>query len=92
MTPERAKKWAEVRAKGRQAFVWRNGVLQWGLTMCGVFVGMQTAQTPSRLPLILLINVPAWFVGGLLFGFLTWHFSERSYKRYCAKNPQPTSA
>jgi hypothetical protein len=87
VAPDRAAKWAETRAQGQWRFVWRVGILQWGLIMCGTFVGIQTAQHPSRILFILALNVPLWLCSGFLFGTLTWLLSERSYKRHLAGNP-----
>jgi hypothetical protein len=86
VTPDRATKWAETRTQGRWGFVWRVGILRWGLIMCGMFVGMQAAQHPNRILFILALNVPIWFCAGLLFGLLTWWMSEWSYKRHQAKD------
>lgn len=87
MTPDRAAKWAETRKRGQWSFVWRVGVLSWGFIMCCIFfVGMQAAQHPNRILLILAYNVPIWLSAGFLFGVLTWWMSEWSYKRHLAKD------
>lgn len=86
MTPDRAAKWTETRSQGQWNFVWRIGILRWGLIMCGTFVGMQAAQHPGRILSILALNIPLWLCGGFFFGLLTWVLSEWSYKRHLAKN------
>ena len=63
-------------------FVWRVGVLQWGLTLCGMFVGMQIAQRPNRYLFILELNIPLWLCMGFLWGLLTWKATEWSYRRH----------
>ena len=70
---------------GRNAFVLRRGVLGWGLTMCGIFVGMRTANHPSNFLYILATNVPLWLGTGGLWGIAVWYTSEWEYKRYLAK-------
>ena len=85
LKPERASKWAEARLKGKWTFVWRFGVLQWGLTMCGVFAGMQIAHRPSYFLFILGFNIPIWLCMGFLCGLFTWIANEWSYKHYAAK-------
>jgi hypothetical protein len=85
MKPERASKWAQTRSGGKWPFVWRVGVLQWGLTMCCIFAGMQIAQHPGRFLFILGLNVPLWLCVGFLWGLLTWTATEWSYKRHMAK-------
>jgi hypothetical protein len=92
MTPDRAAKWAATRAQGRWSFVWRTGVLQWGLIMFGVMGGSQAAQHPDRWMYILAVNLPLWFCGGVLFGLLTWHLTERSYTKYLAKQATSSDA
>jgi hypothetical protein len=86
VTPDRAAKWAETRTQGQWSFVWRVGILRWGLIMCGIFIGMQAAQHPNRILLILALNVSVWLCAGFFFGLLTWSLSERSYKHYLTKN------
>jgi len=86
VTPDRATKWTETRAQGQWSFVWRVGILRWGLIMFGTFVGMQTAQHPDRILFILALNVPLCLCGGFSFGLLTWLMSEWNYKRHLAKN------
>jgi hypothetical protein len=83
-------KWEETRKKGRPNYIWRTGVLTWGLIMCSIFVGMQSAQNPDRLLPILALNIPLWFCAGLIYGFLTWHALERQYNRYLANQPPGT--
>ena len=85
MKPKQAEKWAELRKRGQWSYIWRVGLLQWGLLMCGIFIGMQTAQHPDQFLVIVLRNVPIWMCAGLAFGFFTWHASEWQYKRHVDK-------
>ena len=85
MTPNRAAQWAELRSQGKWRFAWRTGVLRWGLIMCAIFVGIQTAQHPNRIFFILAFNIPLWLCAGFLFGLLTWLLSDWSFQRYQAK-------
>jgi hypothetical protein len=89
---DRAAKWASTRVQGRSSFIWRVGVLQWGLVMFGAMGGSQAAQHPSRWLLILALNIPIWLCAGILFGILTWHLSERGYAKYLAKQGQAQTA
>ena len=91
MTPDRAAKWAVTRVQGQRSYVWRVGILQWGLIMFGAMGGSQLAQNPSRWLFILAINFPLWLLGGFLFGLLTWYLSERSYAKHVAQD-KPTGA
>jgi hypothetical protein len=56
--------------------------------MFGAMGGSQAARYPGRWLFILGLNLPIWLCAGLLFGLLTWHFSERSYQKYLAKQTE----
>jgi len=85
MKPEQAEKWAEIRNRGQWSYIWRVGVLRWGLVMCGVFIGMDSARHPHQFLSSVLGNVPLWICAGLLFGFFTWHGTEWQYRRQVGK-------
>jgi hypothetical protein len=87
---ERALKWAETRSKGKWHFVWRVGVLQWGLIMGAIFVGMQSAQHPSHFLFILGFNLPLWLCFGFFWGLFTWMATEWSYKRHMVRSASGT--
>ena len=92
MTPNRAAQWAKVRSQGKWTFVWRTGILRWGLIMCAIFIGMQATQHPDRILFILALNVPLWSCAGFVFGWLTWSMSEWSFKRHLTKISSGTGA
>jgi hypothetical protein len=83
--PQQAARWAQVRQQGQWTFIWRVGILRWGLAMCVAFVAMQAAQQPNRILFIFALNVPLWACGGALFGFSMWHYGEWAYRRYLAR-------
>jgi hypothetical protein len=84
--PEHALRWGQTRQQGQWSFIWRVGVLRFGLIMCVAFVVMQATQRPNHLFSVLALNVPLWLGGGFLFGFSMWHYGEWAYKRYLAKH------
>lgn len=90
MTPKSAEKWAEMRSQGKWNFIWRVGILRWGLIMCGVFIGMQAVQHPNHILFTVALNIPVWLCAGFLFGLLTWSVCELIYRRYLAKNAPRT--
>jgi uncharacterized BrkB/YihY/UPF0761 family membrane protein len=73
-------RWKISRAQGRWRFMLVSGVLTYGLIM---FVAMTFfVNGPARLTVVsVLVAAATWSVGGLVFGALVWHFSERRYKR-----------
>lgn len=85
MNSKGAARWLKAREMGRNAFVLRRGVLGWGLIMCGMFVGMLTANHPRNFLYILEINVPLWLGMGGLWGIAVWYACEWGYKRHLAK-------
>ena len=88
MNRETARKWEETRRLGRMSFVLKKGVLYWGLMMFGIFVGIQTSNNPDQFFSILAINLPVWFIAGVIFGFVLWHVSENKYAKYCADHKE----
>lgn len=82
MKPLQAERWAEIRKRGQWNYIWRVGILTYGLIMCGVFIGMDTFRHPDQFVQSVLGNVPLWTFAGLVFGFLTWHGTEWQYRRH----------
>ncbi len=77
--PKQVERWAKLRERGRSRYVWRYGVLAWGLTT-GVMWALVMAGRHGwdSLPLYLAFGVPGFSAGGYLFGVLTWEWSGRS--------------
>ena len=84
------RRWERLRANGRSAFVWRNGVVGWGLPAALVTAAYKIIQNQGlvwpttldgelRTPLILIALVfPAL---GYLFGGWLWTQGEAQYRR-----------
>ena len=90
MTPGRAAKWDVIRRQGRGAYIWRIGILRYGLGMGGAVVGFDLALLPiRRWPFFMALYFPICLGLGFLFGLLTWHTSEWSYARHQAKHQSP---
>jgi hypothetical protein len=86
-------KWEEIRAKGKNHYIWNYGVLRWGFFM---FIAMTIAQsinlsktdfTLKRVLIIIVINLILFPIGGYFFGLLTWRSCEKKYN----KNKQNSS-
>jgi hypothetical protein len=81
------KRWESLRQRGRASFVWRVGLLGYGLPMMlgAVIVRLimqwWTSQPNQSFILNIAIAFALWPLAGLLFGFAVWHLNERSYKR-----------
>lgn len=81
-TDKSAKKWHETRKLGRNKYVLRVGILQYGLIMFCIFVGIYASRGPFLF--IVSLNAIIWSVAGLLVGFFTWHLNEKKYQKYLA--------
>jgi hypothetical protein len=85
---ERRKLWLEIKAKGRRRFVWRSGVLGWGLPVFAIwtplmlFFGPSThrASLPENVGII-VFSLLIWMLAGYLYGHRMW---KTLHKRYDA--------
>ena len=79
--------WALVREKGATRFILVNGVAWYGGLMF-LLIGLLSplvryGQLPA--PSHLALGALVWAVAGLAWGVLTWHFSERNFRKYAAR-------
>jgi hypothetical protein len=89
MTPQQIESWGKSRAKGRTRFVWRMGVVAWGLpTAITWAVVMAAFQGWERLPLLLPIALLLFPIGGYWFGASTWRKYEGLYEQAMRDQPQ----
>ena len=86
MNPRDAAKWESRRAKGKNHFVSRYGVLGWGLGFAAVFNALQYWTGLSRrfFPDALIVLVLA-LVGGYAWGQFMWYWMERLYSKTSSK-------
>lgn len=77
-------KWEEIRAKGKNHYIWNYRVLRWGFSM---FIAMTIAQsinhsgadlTLKKVLIIILTNLILFPIGGYFFGLLTWGSYEKT--------------
>lgn len=87
---ETLRRWERQRAQGRTAFVWRNGVLGWGLpaaVLTGLYKLIQDqglVLSPTLTPTLrnaLVLIVVVFPVLGWLFGGWLWERGEERYAR-----------
>ncbi len=76
-----AEKWKVNRLKGKRHFIFKHGVLNWGLSTAILWIiVMHFAQPIEPMwvrPLIALVLFP---LGGMLFGHFVWCSSEAKFK------------
>jgi hypothetical protein len=84
------RRWEKLRANGRSAFVWRNGVVGWGLPAAVVTAGYKLVQEQGlawppalsdRLRTALVLIALVFPVLGYLFGGWLWAQGEARYAR-----------
>ena len=81
-------RWRKLRGNGRWHFILARGVGFWGgLMFLAMWIGLPLLMTalhpPSGTraltPVTLAIGALLCAVGGVAFGLLTWHFSEKKF-------------
>jgi len=71
--------WEKARAVGMTRFVLLRGVLSYGLTMFIVMTFIvHRGDLGTR---FIAISAVLWFIGGAVFGALTWFLMERIYRK-----------
>ena len=80
MNAKQLDKWAQTRQIGRKAYIWRMGVLGWGIvTGFAWSIAMAASQGWNRLPLLLPIALILFPIGGYFVGAFTWKMTEADY-------------
>lgn len=75
----------ETIARGKQSFLWKRGVLLFGLTSYALFFVLDYLFWRTRIhgPVapefisVLLVSLPIWLVGGYLWGLAMWGYYNR---------------
>ncbi|MGL4837357.1 MAG: hypothetical protein ACRC22_07650 [Shewanella sp.] len=74
--------WQAIRVKGKKHYIWRYGVLYWGLTTAVLWSIVMHFIQPAELiwlrPLVALVLFP---LGGMLLGYMRWHSFEAKFKK-----------
>ncbi|MBA3031354.1 MAG: hypothetical protein FP816_21420 [Desulfobacteraceae bacterium] len=87
MKEKHFRKWEKIRSDGRSSFIWRKGVLQWGITI-SIFwsILMQIIQPQKPIwirPLVAIILFP---IGGYIWGLFVWKSTEKKYQQHIETN------
>jgi len=84
---ERREAWLQIKAKGRKRYVWRTGVVGWGLPVFAIFTpvmlifGPRTHQlSKAEIAGTTIITLLIWIVGGYLFGLSMWKTLDKRYR------------
>jgi len=77
------KKWAETRKKGKWIFIFKFGVLNWGVVTAILFsLLMHLIDPEPKIWLRPLISLVVFPLGGIFFGLWLWWSSEKNYKGF----------
>jgi hypothetical protein len=72
-------RWAQTRSRGRQRYVWVQGVLGWGgLLAVALCIGQIIAGRFH--PVVALATTALCAVGGYLIGIVKWKHNEQAYR------------
>ncbi len=89
-TPKSLAKWEQARRLGKKRYVWKVGVLSWGLPMFLVMTpffyiqqhGLTWPPPPGFSLTLILIYAALWAIGGFWFGSVMWSTMEKAYRRH----------
>ena len=76
--------WAATRQMGKRRFILQRGVLAWGIPMY-LFMAALPAINGRVEVFYFLWQACLWGAAGALFGFVIWHFSEKSFLKQHGK-------
>ena len=80
--------WSRVRDRGAARFILVSG-LGWYGGMMFIIIGLlsplvrNAGQLPP--PAHIALSAVVWAAAGLVWGALTWHFSERNFRKYATR-------
>jgi hypothetical protein len=76
-----ARRWAKIRASGRDRFIWIHGVFGWGVPT-GILVSLVLSllnQWEGALFYYMSLSLILFSIGGYFWGLLIWQISEKQY-------------
>ncbi|WP_020410422.1 hypothetical protein [Hahella ganghwensis] len=85
MTEKELKSWEKRRVLGRDQYVWRYGVLGFGVPAGGVYALYLFFADSSVVWSALLFKSLLFCLGGVLYGYSTWSRMEAKYKEVMAE-------
>jgi hypothetical protein len=80
------KRWGLIREKGKARYILVYGVLFWGIPMLVFMSFITNPFTNGLFSAAALIHCIVWLIGGLVYGFVMWHYSEYKFTKEQAKH------
>jgi hypothetical protein len=83
-------RWSETRRMERSRYIWRYGVLGWGLSVGVIWALVMSAlQGWERLPILLPLALIGFPIGGYFFGVCTWR-TTAAHREQAARSASET--
>jgi hypothetical protein len=85
------RRWERERSRGREPFIWRRGVVAWGVPAALVTIGYKLYQEhllsggavlTHQARMGIIVSAVVFPLCGYLFGRWLWMSSEREYQRF----------
>jgi MFS family permease len=78
--------WAVTRKMGKGRFIFQRGVLAWGIPMYLFMAALPAISGRVEATVFYFLwQMCLWLAAGALFGFVIWHFSEKSFLKLHGK-------
>ena len=82
MNPKQREWWSKTRRQGRKSYIWKHGVLYWGVPVGIVWaLWMNRQQDPWQLAVMLPLALVVFPIGGYFFGAFMWKHFESAYEK-----------
>ena len=83
---QRRQAWLNIKAKGKRRYIWRTGVIGWGLSVFAIFTpttlifGPRTHQLSiTEIVAETMLSFFVWMVAGYFFGLWMWKTFDKKY-------------
>jgi hypothetical protein len=87
MDEERRQAWLQIKAKGKKRYIWRTGVMGWGLSVFAIFTPVMLIFGPRTHQLSMaeivgttILSFFVWMVAGYFFGLSMWKTFDNKYR------------
>ena len=75
-------RWEKTREKGRKNFIWRRGVISWGLSTGVIWaIVMPLINRDSGFLVYFFPAIVIFPIGGYAWGYFMWKYMEKKYQQ-----------
>lgn len=80
MTLKQRERWARIRAAGRKNYIWKYGVIGWGVPVAVVWAMLVAAWNGwAQFPILLPLALVTFPIGGYALGAMMWRHAETAF-------------